>query len=219
MLTGAGNLNGTGNALANLISGNSGNNSLSGLAGNDTLSGGDGNDSLSGGDGNDTLTGSAGNDSLTGSAGNDLLAGGTGNDRFVLSSLTGSDTIDDFLSGTEKLVVSQAGISVGNGDTTISGGVLLAGPGGFGPGAELVVISGNIAGTITTASAAAKIGSATSAYAVGADVLFAVDNGSSAALYLFTAADANAVVSSSELTLLATLTTTPQLALADFLFS
>jgi hypothetical protein len=81
------------------------------------------------------------------------------------------------------------------------------------------VISGNIAGTITTASAAAKIGSATSAYAVGADVLFAVDNGSSSALYLFTAADANAVVSSSELTLLATLTTTPQLALADFLFS
>jgi hypothetical protein len=50
------------------------------------------------------------------------------------------------------------------------------------------------------------------------DVLFAVDNGTASALHLFTAAGANALVSSTELVLLATLTATPQLAVADFTF-
>ncbi|MDD5274110.1 MAG: calcium-binding protein, partial [Methylovulum sp.] len=52
-LTGAAASNGTGNALANILSGNSANNALSG---------GDGNDTLGGGLGNDTLTGGAGSD-------------------------------------------------------------------------------------------------------------------------------------------------------------
>jgi serralysin len=43
-LTGAGNINGTGNSLANLILGNSGDNLLDGAGGLDTLSGGAGND-------------------------------------------------------------------------------------------------------------------------------------------------------------------------------
>jgi trimeric autotransporter adhesin len=43
-LTGTGNINGTGNALDNIITGNSGNNVLDGGAGNDVMTGGDGND-------------------------------------------------------------------------------------------------------------------------------------------------------------------------------
>jgi Ca2+-binding RTX toxin-like protein len=43
-LTGAGNINGTGNASDNVIVGNSGNNALSGGAGQDTLTGGTGKD-------------------------------------------------------------------------------------------------------------------------------------------------------------------------------
>jgi Ca2+-binding RTX toxin-like protein len=43
-LTGTGNIDGTGNALDNVITGNSGNNVLTGGAGNDLLTGGDGND-------------------------------------------------------------------------------------------------------------------------------------------------------------------------------
>jgi Ca2+-binding RTX toxin-like protein len=43
-LTGTGDINGTGNALNNVITGNSGNNVLDGGAGNDTLTGGNGND-------------------------------------------------------------------------------------------------------------------------------------------------------------------------------
>jgi len=44
LLTGTGNLNGTGNGLNNQITGNSGNNSLNGAAGIDTLTGGTGTD-------------------------------------------------------------------------------------------------------------------------------------------------------------------------------
>jgi Ca2+-binding RTX toxin-like protein len=72
-LQGSGNLNGTGNTLANTLVGNSGANSLSG---------GDGNDYITGGAGNDTLNGGAGNDTLVGGAGRDILIGGTGNDTF-----------------------------------------------------------------------------------------------------------------------------------------
>jgi trimeric autotransporter adhesin len=43
-LTGTGNVNATGNALANVLTGNAGDNILDGLAGNDTLTGGAGND-------------------------------------------------------------------------------------------------------------------------------------------------------------------------------
>jgi serralysin len=52
LLSGA--LEGTGNALANVLTGNGANNVLRGLAGNDTLDGGGGDDTLIGGAGNDT---------------------------------------------------------------------------------------------------------------------------------------------------------------------
>lgn len=62
LLTGASHINGTGNALGNLIEGNDGNNTLSGLTGNDVLVGGAGVDKLIGGAGNDTLNGGADSD-------------------------------------------------------------------------------------------------------------------------------------------------------------
>lgn len=54
-LIGSANLNGTGNALANILVGNSGKNTLKGGAGSDTLTGGDGADLLYGGTGRDTF--------------------------------------------------------------------------------------------------------------------------------------------------------------------
>jgi Ca2+-binding RTX toxin-like protein len=53
-LTGVGKINGTGNALANVITGNDADNKLIGGAGNDTLIGGKGADHLTGGTGRDT---------------------------------------------------------------------------------------------------------------------------------------------------------------------
>ncbi|MDR6759470.1 Ca2+-binding RTX toxin-like protein [Mycoplana sp. BE70] len=54
-LTGTGNINGTGNTLANVIKGTSGINTLKGEAGNDLLFGGVGADKLYGGSGADTF--------------------------------------------------------------------------------------------------------------------------------------------------------------------
>jgi RTX calcium-binding nonapeptide repeat (4 copies) len=191
---------------------------LDGLGGNDRLAGGAGNDRLDGGEGVDTLIGGAGNDTLIGAAGADRLIGGAGADRFVLGNAATSDTIYDFATAGDKLAVSQAGMRVGNGDTTINGAVSKATGGGFASTAELVIISGNISGTISASSAAAKIGSATSAYAIGRKALFAVDNGTDSALYLFGATDTNAVVSAAELKLVATITASPSTAVSDFLF-
>ncbi len=92
-LTGSANINGTGNALANVINGNSGNNVLAGRDNNDTLNGGAGGDTLNGGNGNDKLTGGSGKDTLT---------GGTNNDSFIYKSVSdspagaGRDVITDF---------------------------------------------------------------------------------------------------------------------------
>src|SRR6185436_13249027 len=61
-LTGVANIAGSGNALANVITGNSGNNVLSGNGGADTLIGNAGNDTLDGGTEADKMIGGAGND-------------------------------------------------------------------------------------------------------------------------------------------------------------
>ena len=92
-LTGAADIKGTGNDLANIITGNGGANALFGMAGNDRLSGKDGTDYLGGGDGNDILDGGAARD---------RLLGGSGADRFVFddgdvgASAATADQIHDF---------------------------------------------------------------------------------------------------------------------------
>ncbi len=58
-------VNGTGNALDNVITGGSGNNMLAGGAGNDTLNGGAGTDVLQGGAGNDTFIVDSTTDTVT----------------------------------------------------------------------------------------------------------------------------------------------------------
>jgi Ca2+-binding RTX toxin-like protein len=233
-----------GNGLDNVIVSGAGDNTISAGAGNDTASyatagsavtvrltvagaqatGGSGSDTLVnvenliGSAFADTLTGNTGANVLTGGAGADSLTGGTGADTFVFNSLIGSDTISDLLSGTDKLSVSQTAIAIGNGNTTIDGAVTIAGPGGFATSAELVVVTHDIVGAITAASAAADIGSAGSAYAIGSKALFLVDNGVDSALYLFTASNADAVVSAAELTQLASLHGMPAPAATDLLF-
>lgn len=93
-------IDGTGNALNNVISGNGSVNTLIGHGGDDTIDAGGGNDEVYGGDGNDTIEGGADNDTidggdgkdiLSGDAGDDTMAGGAGNDE--LDGGAGTDTM------------------------------------------------------------------------------------------------------------------------------
>lgn len=80
---GAGDINGTGNTLANTLTGNAGDNRLHGFSGGDRLFGGAGDDRLYGDTGNDPLSGGIGDDTLFGGANNDTLVGDSGADRLV----------------------------------------------------------------------------------------------------------------------------------------
>ncbi len=85
-LTGATNLNGTGNTLDNILTGNTANN---------------------------TLTGNAGNDTLDGKAGTDTLIGGTGNDTYIFNRGYGTDTLqeNDTTAGNLDTIALAAGIT------------------------------------------------------------------------------------------------------------
>jgi len=65
-------------------------------------------ENATGGTGNDVLIGNDEANILTGGAGNDTLSGGNGADQFVFTSLTGSDTVQDFTVGLDKLVFDNA---------------------------------------------------------------------------------------------------------------
>ena len=73
----------------------------------DSLDGGEGNDSLYGGKGNDTLIGGLQDDFLSGDIGDDFLIGGEGSDRFLLTSESGIDTIVNFATDSDKIILSN----------------------------------------------------------------------------------------------------------------
>lgn len=84
-LTGAKLIDGTGNALDNLMIGSRRDNLLTGGAGNDTLQGEDGRDKLAGDADDDLLYGGKGDDTLDGGAGKDTLDGGEGDDTYLIN--------------------------------------------------------------------------------------------------------------------------------------
>jgi hypothetical protein len=106
-LQGVGNLDGSGNALANQLTGTDGNNTLSGLAGVDTINGGDGNDIIVGG------------------LGGDLLRGGADTDIFVVlqesvgNAVLETDTVYDYFAGDFDSIdlsdIDANGAGAGNG--------------------------------------------------------------------------------------------------------
>ncbi len=118
----------------------------------------------------DTLTGGLGNDTLTGGAGNDLLTGSAGSDRFLFdinatfsSSTIGVDRINDFLIGTDKVVLDK---------TTFT--ALRSGAGsGFSIAGDFASVADN---------AAASVSSAYITYSRATGSLFYNQNGSASGL-------------------------------------
>ncbi len=102
-LTGGADLEGTGNALDNIIVGNTGANRLLGNDGIDRMFGGAGADQIFGGEGADLLNGDGDADIIAGEGGNDSLWGGDGNDQMDggagSDSLFGGDGDDDLKGG------------------------------------------------------------------------------------------------------------------------
>ncbi|PTW47786.1 glycosyl hydrolase [Rhodovulum kholense] len=104
-LSGSAALDGTGNALANVLTGNAGANRLDGRGGRDTLQGNGGDDTLQGGAGDDWLLGGDGDDRLWGGAGGDLLEGGTGDDLYAVDT-AGDRTLERPDEGWDRVCAS-----------------------------------------------------------------------------------------------------------------
>jgi Ca2+-binding RTX toxin-like protein len=111
-LTGAAGATGTGNALANRITGNAGDNLLIGGDGNDTLNGLAGADTLQGGKDNDRLNGGGDADLIAGGTKNDKLEGGADADRFRFDTapdtLKNNDQILDFVVADDTIELENA---------------------------------------------------------------------------------------------------------------
>lgn len=132
VLAGNGNDTVSGGRGADLLSGENGSDTLDGGDGNDILFGGTGNDNLTGGDGADSLFGEngidylfggIGDDVLDGGLGKDYLTGGEGADNFVLGlpALAGADSVQDFVSGLDKIQLNAAdfGLAAGALDSSM----------------------------------------------------------------------------------------------------
>ena len=106
--------------------------SITGGAGNDVLTGAAGPDVIIGGDGNDTITGLQGADTLTGGAGNDTFTIGTNSAVVGTAQVSGAtllDTITDFVSGQDKLNLTQATSFLGNYANYTAGAAATSGSG------------------------------------------------------------------------------------------
>jgi Ca2+-binding RTX toxin-like protein len=140
-LTGVGAVDGTGNALDNVLTGNTAAN---------VLAGGDGNDTLNGGTGIDTLTGGAGNDiyvvDVAGDVVTELADEGVDAVQSVIAytlganienlTLTGSSAISGTGNALDNMITGNTGINTltgGDGNDTLNGGtgadVLIGGTG------------------------------------------------------------------------------------------
>ena len=161
------------------------------LTGNSTING-------TGNTANNVLVGNSAANVLSGGAGADSYTGGGGADQFTIDTSATVDTVNDFTVGTDKFRMRQSAWQIGDGDLLVEGATNRTGPGGFSKSAEYVVISKNLT-SITTANAAAAIGSATSTYATGNRRIFVVDNGTSSQAMLFISSGNDAKVTAAEL--------------------
>ncbi|MEO8244542.1 MAG: hypothetical protein ABI832_19785, partial [bacterium] len=90
---------------ANYINGQFGNDFILSGSGDDTVVGSDGNDILMDAGGDNHLSGGRGRDIIMSGIGADTVSGGAGRDTFVFSSGGGRDTVSDFNTGQDKILI------------------------------------------------------------------------------------------------------------------
>lgn len=91
------------------ILGGGGTDTVAGGAGRDLVRGDNGADRVTGGRGADKLLGGQGADTLIGGLGADTLSGGDGADLFIFLRFSGSDRINGFEQGLDRLSIDTAG--------------------------------------------------------------------------------------------------------------
>lgn len=191
-----------------------------GEEGDDSIVGGRNDDTLNGHDGNDTLSGGKGADRLDEISGTNQLTGGSGADIFIARAAADwaplTNIVLDFEHGVDTISFDQR--RAGSENHRLDTGKI-AGPGGFSTVVELVIVQTDIAGALTASAAAAAIGSATGAYAVGTARLFVVDNGADSAVFQFRSADADAAVEADELSLVVSLIGVHKTTVDDYMLS
>ena len=106
LLTSSTSLDVRGAAGDDALTGGLGDDRIDGGDGDDTLIGGEGDDILVGGTGGDAIEGGTGDDHINGGEGDDTLSGGEGRDTYGLNGFFGSDRIEDFVSGEDRIELS-----------------------------------------------------------------------------------------------------------------
>jgi Ca2+-binding RTX toxin-like protein len=116
LVSGAGNINGTGNTLNNILTGNSDNNILDGISGTDTLIGGGGNDTFVVASTLDVVTAGTGRDTIQSSISWDMSATGHNNSDVENLTLTGSSALVGTGNGLDNTFTGNSGA-----DTLVGG--------------------------------------------------------------------------------------------------
>lgn len=225
------------------IDGEAGDDLLTGDANNDLVVGGAGSDEIRGGAVTASSAFSGNGDHLWGG---ERFGSGDGSvDLFVFDTVTvdngvaeegnGSGiynfvagaTIGDFEQGLDGVAIAKE--FVGDLDTVIDGAVVKSTAGGtFSSSAELVLVRADVADsfassttaffdTISATAVIDAIGSASAAIGVNETRLFAVDDGTNSALFLFQSNNGDAAVTIDELYLLGVVTGQASLNASDFL--
>jgi hypothetical protein len=149
---------------------------------------------------------------------------GASSDAYYGVQFATGDLITDFGAG-DKIQFARA--MVGDGDALLENVALKAAAGGtFAKTAEMVIVQANMSETISAntsywqnidaSAVVAQIGTADAAFALADKRLFVVDDGNDSAIFQFTSANADAVVSAAELELIAVVNDASTLSSTDF---
>ena len=142
--------------------------------------------------------------------------GSTAGTAVVYASGSVGDTISDFVSGTDKISFATAAITSAAGTLTDTAKVIAA-AGTVANTDRFVIITTNQADLAFATSVALLNGLTTTAVAIGDSFVAAIDNGTSTNLYYVKQVSAADTIAAQDVTFLAQLVGTAQLANGDFI--